>query len=203
MALTFRKTITRARLVLRPIQVTLVRMDKPWYRNLFTSAQEPAPDSSQPPSEPRPGDAQFGRGLQFACGTGETQDYSQAAEWYLKAADQGHALAQFNLGVMYSEGQGLPKDPAIATAWFQKAALKGDAGAQYHLGMSQYRASLWGPSSEAVEARTEAYKWLTLADAQGYKNSVATCEKLNLSMTHEQVADANRRAAAFNPETPV
>ncbi len=45
-------------------------------------------------------------------GLGVTQDYAQAAKWYRKAAEQGHAYAQFNLGYMYRFGQGVPQDYA-------------------------------------------------------------------------------------------
>ena len=30
----------------------------------------------------------------------------KAREWYLKAAEQGHASAQYNLGFMYNNGEG-------------------------------------------------------------------------------------------------
>ena len=59
--------------------------------------------------------------MKFA-GEGATQDYAQAAQWYLKAADQSHSLAQFNLAVMYAAGQGVPRDEAKSRVWMQKAA---------------------------------------------------------------------------------
>ena len=45
--------------------------------------------------------AQFERGLRYYCGDGVPVDYSKAAEWYRKSADQGFARAQCNLGFMY------------------------------------------------------------------------------------------------------
>ena len=38
------------------------------------------------------------------------QDYSDAARWYRKAADQGNADAQYTLGIMYADGQGVAQD---------------------------------------------------------------------------------------------
>jgi len=38
------------------------------------------------------------------------QDYKEAVKWYLKAAEQGYALAQFNLGNMYYNGDGVLQD---------------------------------------------------------------------------------------------
>lgn len=142
-------------------------------------------------------DAQFGLGFKYANCDGEAQDYVQAAQWYLKAADQSHSLAQFNLAVMYAKGQGVPKDDAQAVVWFQKAALQGDAGAQFNLGVREHRASGAGLAKDALESKIEAYKWYHLAAAQGYRGSAAACESVNLSMTAEQVADGNRRAAEF------
>ena len=75
-------------------------------------------------------EAQFSLGVKFA-GEGATQDYAKAARWYLKAADQRHALAQFNLAIMYAAGQGVTRDEAASRGWMQKAADLGDAGAQY------------------------------------------------------------------------
>ena len=119
--------------------------------------------------------------------------------WYLKAADQSHSLAQFNLAIMYAAGQGVPRDEAKSMGWMQKAADLGDAGAQYHIGMKLHRASLDGLPEAAPESRIQAYKWLQLAAAQGYRGSEAAWAFVALSMTREDVADGGRRIAAFVP----
>ena len=38
------------------------------------------------------------------------KDYSQALNWYLKAAKQGHVGAHYCLGLLYAEGNGVPQD---------------------------------------------------------------------------------------------
>ncbi|MGA2782968.1 MAG: hypothetical protein ABSF13_13800 [Smithella sp.] len=38
------------------------------------------------------------------------QDYPQALNWYIKAADQGHEKAKTKLDMMYREGKGVPPD---------------------------------------------------------------------------------------------
>ncbi len=54
---------------------------------------------------------------------------------YIKAAEQGNALAQLNLGAMYDYGrEGVPKDDQQAVVWYRKAAEQGNAGAQFSLG---------------------------------------------------------------------
>jgi TPR repeat protein len=59
---------------------------------------------------------------------------SQSAEWYRKAAEQGHAAAQAALGSLYLAGEGVSQDYSLALHWLQKAARKGDDVAQYALG---------------------------------------------------------------------
>ena len=180
----------------------MLSMDKPWYRNLFGRPQHDNPESIKARADGGDPDAQFRLGLQCVSNEGGAQDHAQAAEWFLKAAEQSHCLAQFNLGVMYSTGQGVPRDGAKALMWFQKAAHQGDAGAQFNLGMSHYRASLEKQSMDTPESRVEAYKWFHLANAQGYKGSACARESVNLNMTREEVTDGNRRAAAFVAAKP-
>ena len=52
-------------------------------------------------------------------------DYAAAVSWFLKAAEQGLAVAQYNLGVTYGEGHGVPRDHAAAVSWYGKAAEQG------------------------------------------------------------------------------
>ena len=47
-------------------------------------------------------------------GKGMPQDTTEAAHWFLKAAEQGNAKAQFYMGVCYYEGKGVPQDYAKA-----------------------------------------------------------------------------------------
>ena len=110
-----------------------------------------------------------------------------------------HSLAQFNLGIMYGSGQGVPRDEDKARVWMQKAADLGDAGAQYNIGMRHHRASLDGLPEAAPESRIQAYKWLQLSAAQGYRGSEAAWAFVALTMTREDVADGGRRVAAFAP----
>jgi hypothetical protein len=176
-------------------------MDRPFFRRLFSRPQKPAAETTET-TETKAGhgdaEAQFSLGVKFA-GEGAAQDYAQAAQWYLKAADQSHALAQFNLAIMYAAGQGVPRDESKSMGWMQKAADLGDAGAQYHIGLKHHRASLDGRPEAAPESRIQAYKWLQLAAAQGYRGSEAACGFVALAMTRADVVDGSRRIAAFVP----
>ncbi len=171
-------------------------MSKPWFRNFFPQAAPLNPETVQMRADGGDANAQFSLGL--GCATNcSTQNYATAAQWYLKAAGQNHALAQFNLGIMHANGHGMPQDNVEALIWFTKAAQQGDAGAQHQLGMENHRASLHQPADGAKESRIEAYKWYRLAAAQDYRGSMGASEQLALRMAREDIADGDSRAAAF------
>jgi TPR repeat protein len=45
--------------------------------------------------------------------------------WFLKAAEQGDALAQYNLGICYYYGKGVPKqDKNTALYWLEMAYMQ-------------------------------------------------------------------------------
>ena len=75
-------------------------------------------------------------------GQGMPQDYAQARDWYLKAAEQGDAFGQNGLGLLYAYGRGVPQNYVQARDWYLKAAEQGDAFAQSNLG-SLYHNVLW------------------------------------------------------------
>lgn len=157
-------------------------------------APEPATPTQARPTE---ADAQFRAGLKCANGSGEAQDYPQAAQWYAQAAAADHSLAQFNLAVMYAQGQGVSRDDAKSLMWMTRAAELGDAGAQYKLGVRQHLAGRRGQVEMAPESRIEALKWVQLSAAQGYRGAEGACEFVALGMTREEVTEGGRRAAAF------
>ena len=67
----------------------------------------------------------------YQHGKGVSRDESEAARWYRKAADQGHAEAQYQLALMYDQGEGVAQDAAEAQRWYRAAADQGHALAQY------------------------------------------------------------------------
>lgn len=107
---------------------------------------------------------QFNLGLKYEKGQGVPKNEAEAARWYRKAADQGHAGAQDNLGIMYATGQGVVKDDAEAVRWYRKAADQGDAVGQNNLGV-MYDNGLGIPKDEA-----EAIRWYRKAADQGEAN---------------------------------
>jgi TPR repeat protein len=166
-------------------------------RRWFHGAASPPLDQSAQPI-PAPADdpeAQFALGQQ--CAESAIPQDEQAAAWFRKAADQGHCQSQFALGLSYGQGKGVARSEAQSVVWLRKAAELGHAGAQYHLGVKLHRTGKSRRPTEARECRVEAYKWLELAVAQGYRSAGSAREFVTLSMTREEVEEGTLRAAAF------
>lgn len=182
----------------------MVIVEKNFIRRWFSFAgPKPIRETTQAMAERGVADAQFTLGVSYAHGRASAPDYAQAEHWYLKAADQNHALAHFNLGMMHANGQGVPRDLIKSLAWIQKAADLGDAGAQYRLGLTHQREIRNGLPENVVESRLNAYKWLRLAANQGYRAAEPACEQVNLHMSREDVQEGDRRVAAFREVVPL
>ena len=62
-------------------------------------------------------------------GEGIEKSTAKAAQWWTKAAAQGHSEAQTNLGLCYYKGNGIEKDKIKAVHWWKKAAEQGESAA--------------------------------------------------------------------------
>lgn len=98
---------------------------------------------------PRNAEYQYSMGLKYETGADVQPDAVAAADWYSKAAGQGHERAQvkvvtllseaaakglsgaqFQLGLLYEAGNWVQKDGTIAMGYFTKAAEQGHAQAK-------------------------------------------------------------------------
>ena len=77
-------------------------------------------------------EAQYRIGRMYSHGEGERDD-AQAAAWYRRAANRGHARAANNLGLLYDKGRGVDRDLSEAAGWYRVAADLGLATGQYNL----------------------------------------------------------------------
>ena len=68
----------------------------------------------------------------------EAKDYSEAYNWFSKAADQGSAKGINGLGLLYRDGKGVTKDVEKSVSLFRKSAELGYDGGQYNLGRAYY-----------------------------------------------------------------
>jgi TPR repeat protein len=169
--------------------------------------------------------AQYRLGVLYALGQGVKQDYGQAAQLFLAAANGGVAEAQYNVAVMYSEGMGVPRDPAQAINWYQKAAAQGNANAAFNLGVAysngigvqqdiqeavrwfrraatagvinaQFNLGVLYERGEGVpQSATEAYAWYTAAAAHGDQGAAQRRDHLAGSLSPTDLQKAQERAA--------
>ena len=140
-------------------------------------------------------EAQTCLGELYDAGRGVPKDLNEAIKLYKLAAAQGNAGAQYNLAFMCEQGRGLPLDRVQAAKWYQLAAEGGDALAQYDLGQ-RYDFGVGVPTN-----RVEALKWLRLAAAQGQVDAAERLKSVKAKMSREEIAEAERRVAAFAPRT--
>lgn len=103
---------------------------------------------------------------------GKNEDNDEAAKWYLKAAEQGHADAQYKLGGCYENGWGVEEDADAAAEWYLKAAEQGHADAQYEMGYILHNVCE-GCEEEGIE-------WWRKAAAQGQEDAVNILKELDL-----------------------
>ena len=102
----------------------------------FSPAQTTALDGIRTKAEAGDAEAQNAMGLAFKNGRGDVAvDFTQAAQWFQKSAEQGNPYAERNLALMYAEGKGVKQDPGEVVKWMRKAADQNFASAQSYLGM--------------------------------------------------------------------
>ena len=125
-------------------------------------------------------------------------DYASEFRLVRPLAEQGSAEAQTALGLMYSAGRGVPQDYVEAVKWYRDAAEQGFADAQDALAR-MYVLGRGVPKNYVL-----AHMWFNLA-ASRFSGEVrdnidaAARDNLAVSMTPEQIAEAQRLAREWRP----
>jgi hypothetical protein len=117
-----------------------------------------------PPDEVNPAiyaGAHYAIAKLYWLGAGVDQDFRQAHDWLLRAAELDYAAAQAKLGFMYTDGLGVRQDFGQAFEWYSKAAKGGNVDGLYNLGIFYYYG--WGVERDA----TRAAQYLAAASALG------------------------------------
>ena len=70
--------------------------------------------------------AQVAVGDCYYEGRGVELNYTIAAQWYQKAAEQGYMEGQYKLGMCYYNGHGVPKNMERASYWLLEVTEKGE-----------------------------------------------------------------------------
>lgn len=165
-------------------------------------------------------------GVLYQKGIGVEADHKRAAQFFARAAKAGDKQAHNNLGVLYIAGLGVEKNAATALDWFVKGAGLGSTGAMDNLGEMYAKgigvtadvkeskkwfgmASAYGHAlaqcklavlllSEEPRDYPQAYIWSCVAMAGGYDASQLR-DKAKKNMTDDQVAEADRTIATWQP----
>jgi TPR repeat protein len=114
-------------------------------------------------------------------------------KWFFLADVQGDPLAEFSIGLMYQQGLGVDKSATEAAAHFQQAADQGYSKAQGNLGI------LYAQGEGVAQDSVQAYVWLTLAASGGDPAMLQDRDLVARKMTPAQLADAQKRAAEWQP----
>ncbi len=98
----------------------------------------------------------------------ETGNYSEAVEYFTKAAELGDADAHYRLSPMYYHGQHVEKDIGKYIHHLEEAAIGGHPEARYYLGCIE----------ESYDNDERAVKHFIIAANLGYDESLANLKKM-------------------------
>jgi hypothetical protein len=128
--------------------------------------------------------------IQYANGTGVTQDYAQAAVFYHKACNGGDAGGCANLGLLYERGNGVAKDVTQAATLYRKACDVGNKIGCGNLGL-MYATGTGVPQD---------YAQAVALDRKACDQGVAiSCSNLGLLQPRPHVRKRNRRTSGLRP----
>lgn len=114
----------------------------------------------------------------------ESTDPREAAKWFRKAAELGHAGAMAELGKLYEEGRGVLMNARKAVQWYRKAAELGNAEGMFYLGGAcRYG---WGVDGDLQEA----LKWYREASELGHSQAVREMCRIEAVLKAAEQGDA-------------
>ena len=163
-------------------------------------AQQQLPDLAQIKAAAEAGDAtaqdRLGEAYYYRM------NFSSAAGWFRKAAEQKVVHAQWRIGGillngMPNVGEGsvvVPADKDEGVKWLTVAANQGYTNAQLDLGRYYHEGK--GPGTPDYP---EAYKWYKVASQPNSFTEKVYLERLILKMTQPQIQEGEKRARSFVP----
>lgn len=130
----------------------------------------------------------------FERGDRVPKDPRRGATWMLASARLGNPESQAYVGMMYEKGDRLPKDMEKAAKMYLLGARQGYAVAQEKL------AECYAFGEGAPKDLPEALKWNILGARGGDADAVENERGLRSLMRPADIAEGERRAAAFRPK---
>jgi localization factor PodJL len=171
--------------------------------------------------------AQLEIAARYAEGKGVKQSFADAADWYVRAADQGLAVAQYRLAALYERGMGVKADAARARIWYERAARAGNIKAMHNLAVlsashaagqpdyamaarwfaeaaergladSQFNLAILTESGQGVaKDLTRALTWYMLAARSGDREAARRRDQLIARLPEEAVQAADKAASEW------
>lgn len=137
--------------------------------------------------------AQTEVGLWYYNGVNVLQDYNQAVQWWLRAAEQGSAAATGNLGVCYADGTGVTADSTRATKLILRSLKQGNETLRHYITTKADSGNVFCSAIVAESmARTRSGVTMYPDAALPYLNTCAEAGSL-LSMNRLALAYYNKR----------
>jgi uncharacterized protein len=125
----------------------------------------------------------------------DRSDYATALPLLRLLADQGNATAQYRLGHLYDDGTGVTQDYVQALRWYRLAADQGIAAAQFGLG------TIYENGQSVPQNFVLAHMWFNLSASQGNKAAALNRDELATSMSPAQIAEAQKLAREWKPNS--
>ena len=130
----------------------------------------------------------------YLTGVGGEKDPAEAVRWARAGAAKHEMVSQSVLGRAYLVGEGgVARNVGQAVHWTRLAAIQGEPNAQLAIG----RLYLTGVG--LPQNYVQAHVWLNLAAARGQSQAAKQRDDLAAKMTPEQLAEAQKLAAAWRP----
>lgn len=130
----------------------------------------------------------------YETGSHFAKEPQLAATWMMASARLGNPESQAYVGMMYENGDRLPKDLERAAKMYLLAARQGYPVAQAKL------ATCYAFGEGAPKDLPEALKWNILAARGGHGDAAENEQGLRSLMPPRDIAEGERRAAAFRPK---
>ncbi len=97
----------------------------------------------------------------YLRGRGVARDTSEAARWFLRAAENGNTAGEVEYAILLFNGDGVARDERLAARYFRRAAGRGNTIAQNRL------ARLYAVGRGVPKNLIEAAAWHLLASGRG------------------------------------
>jgi TPR repeat protein len=127
--------------------------------------------------------------------TSDPPRYGEALAWMQQAADQGDRIAQENYARNLLVLRGTNAAPG-ALPYFTLSAEQGYLDAQFAIGRFLYEGQIVPRDVVA------GCQWVLLASRQGHPSAKFLLKEMQLFLTKDELAEAQRRADAFKPKAP-